>query len=283
METKEKTQKLGELVTRLRKIAGVSQTELASAIGVYQSTLSRMEKGIYVVKSSELFEISRFFGVTTDSLFTGAINYVVLAEKFGRKTPLPKRYQYHLHSRVREVMPLLDFIGEIEEERTRNQAYQFIGVDLDYLMDPDQSVSSFLFFDLFSYLVKEKLLTNKNISQLAKVSHRPKIHGNLYSVYEEQKNAKEAIRKYCQFSTLYSQSFHFEYLDPPQRDPVKIRISPASEIEVPSESDEKLKHMLLHYQKEYLAGFGQYFSHRPVKLIEASSLGDSSTVFHLVK
>lgn len=55
-------------IKEARKLAGLSQSELAVQIGVAQNTLSGYEKGVHDPKSDILMMIARVCGVTVDFL-----------------------------------------------------------------------------------------------------------------------------------------------------------------------------------------------------------------------
>jgi transcriptional regulator with XRE-family HTH domain len=63
---------VGEKVRRLRKERGMTQSELASRIGIIQSDLCRMEKGEYRVSLDTLFRILEVFGIAIGDFFEEA-------------------------------------------------------------------------------------------------------------------------------------------------------------------------------------------------------------------
>lgn len=62
-------QLVGQKIRRLRKQRNLTQTELASRIGIQQSDLSRMEKGEYRVSLDTLFRILGEFGMGISEFF----------------------------------------------------------------------------------------------------------------------------------------------------------------------------------------------------------------------
>ncbi|HZE33433.1 MAG TPA: helix-turn-helix transcriptional regulator [Actinoallomurus sp.] len=63
--------RLGETVTKLREGAGLSQKELAAALGMSQSLISRLEKGGQEPGLSKLVVIAEFFGLSVARLLDG--------------------------------------------------------------------------------------------------------------------------------------------------------------------------------------------------------------------
>jgi transcriptional regulator with XRE-family HTH domain len=62
-------QLVGPKIRQLRKERKLTQTELASRIGIQQSDLSRMEKGEYRVSLDTLFRILAVFDVSISEFF----------------------------------------------------------------------------------------------------------------------------------------------------------------------------------------------------------------------
>ena len=66
-------QLVGPKIRKLRKERRLTQTELASRIGIQQSDLSRMEKGEYRVSLDTLFKILAEFDVSIGEFFDDVV------------------------------------------------------------------------------------------------------------------------------------------------------------------------------------------------------------------
>ena len=64
-------QLIGPKIRKMRKERKLTQTDLASRIGIQQSDLSRMEKGEYRVSLDTLFRILAEFNVSISEFFDG--------------------------------------------------------------------------------------------------------------------------------------------------------------------------------------------------------------------
>ena len=53
-----------------RAIKGITQQELAAAVGVSRQTIHSIEAGGYVPSAVLAFKIARYFGKTAESIFT---------------------------------------------------------------------------------------------------------------------------------------------------------------------------------------------------------------------
>jgi transcriptional regulator with XRE-family HTH domain len=85
---------VGQKIRMLRKERGMTQSELASRIGIIQSDLCRMEKGEYRVGLDTLFRILEVFGMNIGEFFgeesrleDGLSQEAELAERFRRLSP----------------------------------------------------------------------------------------------------------------------------------------------------------------------------------------------------
>ena len=62
---------IGQRIAALRKHAGMSQAELAQALGVSPSAVGMYEQGRREPSAQTLIDMAQVFGVTTDFLLTG--------------------------------------------------------------------------------------------------------------------------------------------------------------------------------------------------------------------
>lgn len=58
----------GERIKRLRENSNLTQKELANALGITQSALSKYEKGERLIKLQFIKRLSEYFGVTEDEI-----------------------------------------------------------------------------------------------------------------------------------------------------------------------------------------------------------------------
>lgn len=63
--------KLSERLYTLRKARGLTQEELAEALGVSRQAVSKWESGAAMPDTEKLIALSKYFGVTIDSLISG--------------------------------------------------------------------------------------------------------------------------------------------------------------------------------------------------------------------
>ena len=61
--------KLCEKLYELRRAAGLSQEELADAVGTTRQTITSIEVGKYTASLPLAYKIARFFGLTIEEVF----------------------------------------------------------------------------------------------------------------------------------------------------------------------------------------------------------------------
>lgn len=66
-----KDEKITDKLTALRVERGLTQAELARAVGVSRQTVSRWERGFIVPSAANLISLSRLYGVPLDELMNG--------------------------------------------------------------------------------------------------------------------------------------------------------------------------------------------------------------------
>lgn len=63
--------RIGQFIAAHRKRLGMTQTELASILGVSNKTVSRWERGLHLPDYDEVLTASELFGVSVKDFLTG--------------------------------------------------------------------------------------------------------------------------------------------------------------------------------------------------------------------
>ncbi|WP_322005603.1 helix-turn-helix domain-containing protein [Paraburkholderia tropica] len=66
--------RLGKAIARERSALGLTQEELAQAIGVQQETISRFERGVVLPPLQRLIQLADVFDIPLDGLVRGTTN-----------------------------------------------------------------------------------------------------------------------------------------------------------------------------------------------------------------
>lgn len=103
---------LGETIHQLRTSRGMSQEELAEALGVSRQSVSKWENGASVPDLDKLVGMSRLFGVTLDQLVCGAEAQPKAGEEpGGPETPKEKESPTPVRRTVGAVLLAVGLLG----------------------------------------------------------------------------------------------------------------------------------------------------------------------------
>lgn len=129
--------KVGQRIYDLRVEHDVQQGELSRAIGLHQSVLNRIEKGIRPARDTELAAISRYFGVCTDYLL-GLTQQKKSSRHNGAAsvTHLTRQWELNdIEAKLIDTFRMLD-------ERGRNAVIDTATREYDYAFPKEETVSS---------------------------------------------------------------------------------------------------------------------------------------------
>jgi transcriptional regulator with XRE-family HTH domain len=120
---------VGRRVRLLRKCQGMSQTELANAIGLTFQQVQKYEKGTNRISASKLFEIAQALNVEVAALFADATASNAGADSEAEDTVVPSRTNLQIvrtlsqvrNARVqRKVLELISALAASPEEGPRS-------------------------------------------------------------------------------------------------------------------------------------------------------------------
>jgi len=120
---------VGRRVRLLRKCQGMSQTELANAIGLTFQQVQKYEKGTNRISASKLFEIAQALNVEVAALFADATASNSGAESEAEDSVVPSRTNLQIvrtlsqvrNARVqRKVLELISALAASPEESPRS-------------------------------------------------------------------------------------------------------------------------------------------------------------------
>ncbi len=95
-----------EKLVKLRKLKGITQDELASAVGVSRQAVYKWESGQSYPEVPKLIEIKLLFGISIDDLLDESYE-VMLPEKKVRKKRAPKNASAEENAAVKESVSVL--------------------------------------------------------------------------------------------------------------------------------------------------------------------------------
>lgn len=110
--------KFNEKIVVLRKIKGITQDELASAVGVSRQAVYKWECGQSYPEVAKLLELKLLFGISIDDLLDESFE-IALPEKKKRKR-LPKAEIINIEKEVRESL-IKESIPEEKTEEVKEE------------------------------------------------------------------------------------------------------------------------------------------------------------------
>ena len=260
-------QNIGAALRKLRKTAGISQEVLAKFLGLHQAALSRIEQGQQSLVPAQLDFLAHYFGIEISSLITGQINFWQVAERFGRSPPIPVRYQEHLHSKVRELLPLLSFYRHVLGEEETHTLLSKLSLESISYLSPDHRISSHCYLDLLRNALKQKILTPATLPQFIQQTKNRDLHDVLDPLYASHQSSIKLVQSYVLNSHFYEENFNFDLQDVKPKG-FTILMSPNAHMHEIGYQDPILKDFLCHSKKKIISLFPEYIGAAPLTVTE---------------
>lgn len=267
----------------MRKCAKLSQTEVGDLLKLHQTAIHRIESGEQNILIHDLHSFADFFGVKIDNILSTRINYWELAKRFNQDVPLPTRYRTLVHSRVREVMPLLSFVRKNFDPVVFEKLMSTHGLEEFYFENPTAQLGTLCNLDLLHYSLKEGLLTEKNFPQLIQETRSTATVEDLETTFRAQKFSVPLLQSLILNAPLYEQNFEYT-IQELQKNSLTVSIHPRDHmIEMPYK-DAVLGDFLCRYKKQMFSEFPKLIDHRSCKVEETECHfhGSSQCVYKIV-
>ncbi|WP_372399118.1 helix-turn-helix transcriptional regulator [Azospirillum sp. HJ39] len=107
---------VGQRLRELRMLAGLSQSDVASALGLTFQQLQKYERGFNRVSSSRLFKLGQFFRVPVSVFFEGLENRQTVPEG---EVPAAGREEQDNTLQSREALMLARYFQSIRDPQVR--------------------------------------------------------------------------------------------------------------------------------------------------------------------
>lgn len=260
---------LGDTLHYLRKTAKISQEEMGKLLGIHQTAVCRVEKGLQSLTPEQLFVLTKHFDVKLDSLLDGRIDYWKIAERFGRKPLLPKRYTEFPFSKNRELLPLLKFAAVLKSEEYASEMLISLGLKQALLKDPDMPIGVNVALDLFTYLLKDGSLSKKTFKTLINQTRLEETQGFLHPIYQTQEGSLALVQTWTLNAHHYDSNFKYEIEEVDSKH-ITLTITPAIHMRQVQYKTDVLGDVLCEYKKRYFEQFPAYINEKPLKLEETS-------------
>ncbi|MFW5887974.1 MAG: helix-turn-helix domain-containing protein [Bacteriovoracia bacterium] len=205
---KQLKQNIHNIMYSARKQAGMTQLDMANALGASQSNYSKMERGQLVPSAAEWALFCLTLDVPLNTITKGYLDKLQpaaheLKRPLGR-FKIPKRYIEYPCCNIRYINPLLHFAQKLfGNEYT--ERLNFFSIDMDYFANFDNQINCQFLIDLTSYLHNE---SGKSMNQFFDedfTSHY--IHGDLHEKFKNDNNLPNLLKRYVTHSNKYNLTF----------------------------------------------------------------------------
>lgn len=258
---------LGKRVSTLRKIAGITQIEMAKMLGLEQASISRIEGGSQWLSPAQLVKLCSYFGVSAEAMFSGKFNLDEVALRFGQATQLPERYSTISFTKVRELLPLIAFARQERGDRFIDAFLDDTQISRVLMMSPNHSVGVYCYLDLMGYLVSEGVLNAKGVSEIGRIANRREMHSFLDEIYGAHHGAIDLMQSRIENAHHYDGNFLYK-LTRAHDDFIEINVKPEKHLAEVSYRGGALKDMICRIRKESLRLFPEYSGLKAMKLVE---------------
>ena len=269
--------KTSGLMRTARKRAGLSQVEVAQHLGVSQGALSKLENGILVPNAPQWFQFCDLTSISPDSLASGYLETLrPISDEIHELEQgyrLEKRYLQHRSSKVRTLLPWINYLKHHLGETKVEALCDRLKIDNDIFLDYDFQVSLELLLDLLVEASTLGLLTKDQLFELRRVLILPRNHGSISEVYQASSHPAERLERLIENSSLYERNFHYSLESVAGKNPRQtLMIKPALTLaEIPYRRKE-LGDFLCQYKRLYFSNVPVWGSKYRTDLIEKECL-----------
>lgn len=260
-EERTAAKKIARIMRAARKELGLNQESVSSQLGISQSALSKLEHGTLIPSAPQWFSFCRLTGISTQSFITGYIerNHPAVVSDASRvgTFKLPRRYALYRGSKVRAVLPFLNYLRACIGEKKLFEFLKARKVDPDYLIDLDNMISLQFTLDIVKYLIEEKFLRPTDVAKLTKPVAQPDYHGSLYSRYIASQGPAAMITSLVLNARHYECNFSYRIEDQ-KKNYLVFSVEPEKHLaDIEYRTDPVLGDFLCRYKRSYFERFVQ--------------------------
>lgn len=254
-------------MTTLRKVAGVTQMEMAKTLGIEQASVSRIEAGSQWLSPAQLVKLCSYFGISAEAIFSGKYNADEIARRFGQEIRLPQRYSKLAYSKVRELMPLIAFARQKKGDAFIDSFLEETHISQILMMSPSHSVGVNCYLDLMSHMISADILNPRTASDMAHLANQREMHVFLDEIYSAHEGPLDLMQSRIENAHHYDGNFKYKLVEV-QSEFIEVSVRPEKHLEGLPYRDETMKDLICRIRKEVLRGFPVYSGMKPLKLEE---------------
>ncbi len=208
---KEVINKISLIMRSARKFKGITQQDLAKALGCSQSALSKMENGVLIPSAPQWFSFCCVTEIPAYSLVHGFIDRQINAELKSGKIinghSLPARYLNDRGIKVKHANPFLAFIKEKFGVKEYGSFLKKCKLTQDFFIDYDNQISFNFLYDVFKYLKEKNSIDSESIKAMAAFNLQKETHGLTFEVLSKAKTSIDLLVLYASNYRNYQVDF----------------------------------------------------------------------------
>ena len=202
------------IVETARRNAGMTQKELANSLGVIQSTISRIEKGILSPTLFHWMEMCNILKIPQDAISVGYLDHATITKiksdvKEGGHN-LPKRYRDLRCIKIRQILPIINFVREELGDQTYLKVIKEMGMRPTFFINLDNQVNFAFLNDLLEFIGHFQKVNKIASKSILKYAAEGSSHGVLSIFYNNSSNQIDLMERYFKNSTKYQRAFNIE-------------------------------------------------------------------------
>ncbi len=244
-----------KLIKVVRKLHSVDQTEMASILGVNQSSVSKIERGNAVLSLEGYTQFCLKFNIPLHAHLLDYIDDMKFINlnnsiKFNHSFKIDSRYRNFSSIAVRAIRPLIEFSKNQFGETYLNKKLEEQKVDPLYFYKMDNVINPLFLVDFSKQIIKEKNIKLHDIFS-SKNFYTSSVHGNVYESLSSSKTVIEAVEKYVDVSQLYDCNYDRE-LKKVNKKTIKLTLSPRTKyLEFTKDWEDDKKDLIKNYYYEF--------------------------------
>ena len=202
------------IVETARRNAGMTQKELANSLGVIQSTISRIEKGILSPTLFHWMEMCEILKIPQDAISVGYLDHATVTKvksdpKEGGHN-IPKKYRDLRCFKVRQILPLINYVRAEYGDKAYIEVLKTIGMKPTFFINLDNQVNIAFVQDLIGLLGNNQKVNKKAARSILKYAAERSSHGVLSTLYNNASNQMDLMDRYFKNISKYQRAFNFE-------------------------------------------------------------------------
>jgi transcriptional regulator with XRE-family HTH domain len=262
-------QRIGQILQATRKHLGLNQTAVAPQLGLDQSALSRVESGKQMLTATQWFTFCSLSGISPDSLTFGFIEL----DRPESAIRLPSRYAFEKRSKVRSLLPMLDFARATLGERGFNSFLEDRKIDPEFFINLNAAINFNFTLDLAEALVKKTGMSSKDAENITRTAAEAISHGSLHHFYDcISSNPVNLIAGFVDHAARYNTNFQYQVVDSGKHH-IDVAVTPAPHMKEFNYRDNAvLGDFLCHYDRGFFQNLSSYGGQKGLKVTIAENM-----------